>query len=100
MARRLINVSFNVKKLDKRKFRTKGDDVYCDITLVETPDGKYGQWMVVQDQTKEERDNRVKGTILGNGKNRNWGSEGNSGNSNQSSGGYSERAGNTDDLPI
>lgn len=50
--------------------------IYANITLVETPGGKYGDWMVVEDLSKEERGTDKKNTILGNGKNYGWGDSG------------------------
>lgn len=89
---RLIKAKIDVKKINKDRLFKGEKGTYLDITLIETPNGKYGEWMIVQDAPKDE-----KGTILGNGKNKNWGSDsgGGSGQSNSSSGGVS-----TDDLPI
>lgn len=72
MARK-INCKIDVKKLNKSKLFVGKEGTYANITLIETPNGKYGNWMVVEDQTKEERDRNEKSTILGNGKNHGWG---------------------------
>jgi hypothetical protein len=73
MARK-INCKINVSKLDKNKLFKGKDGFIADITLIETPNGKYGNnWMIVEDLKKEERGTDKKGTILGNGKNHGWG---------------------------
>lgn len=104
MARRMINISINVKRLDKNKLRKKGDDVYADITAIETPGGKYGEWMIVQDQTKEERERKEKGVILGNGKNRNWNHTSDPGTSSNAGSGAGSQTQSTnynpDDIPF
>lgn len=70
MGKRLINAKINVTKIDKAKLFKGKKGTYLDITLIETPGGKYGDWMIVQDNKKEDQG---QATILGNGKNRNWG---------------------------
>lgn len=87
---RIIELDIDVKKLNKNKLKVTDKGIYAKITLIETPNGKYGQWMAVEKQTKEERDAKEKGNILGNGKNFNWGDSKPASNSNVSS----------DDLPI
>lgn len=78
MGRRAIKCKINVKKLDKSKLFVGKEGTYANITLIETPGGKYGDWMVVDDTTKEEREDNKKSTILGNGKNYGWGESGSS----------------------
>jgi hypothetical protein len=70
---RIIQLDIDVKKLRKDRMKVTDKGIYAKITLIETPDGKYGQWMAVETQTKEEREAKEKGNILGNGKNFNWG---------------------------
>jgi hypothetical protein len=70
---RIINIQIDLAKINKEKIRVNGQYKNYDITLIETPDGKYGQWMAVEKQSKEEREAKTKGTILGNGKNHGWG---------------------------
>lgn len=72
MARK-INCKINVKALDKAKLFVGKEGIYANVTLVETPNSKHGNWMIFEDQTKEERATNKKGTILGNGKNHGWG---------------------------
>jgi len=74
----IITISIDVTLLDKARFkrvtRKNGTDaVFCDLVLIETPQGKYGDFMVKQSVTKEERAAKKEMPILGNGKN--WGSK-------------------------
>lgn len=72
MARK-INVKIDVKKLNKAKLFVGEKGTYANITLIESPGGKYGDWLVIEDLSKEEREAGKKdGTILGNGKNHGW----------------------------
>jgi hypothetical protein len=74
MAKRVIKCKIDVKKLDKRKMYVGEKGIYANITLIETPGGKMGDWMIVEDTSKEEQDAGNKGVILGNGKNKGgWG---------------------------
>lgn len=68
-----ILASIDVTLLDKTKFkrvtRKNGNEaVFCDIVLFETPNSEYGDFMVKQSQTKEEREANMQSPILGNGK--------------------------------
>lgn len=72
-----ITLSIDCKLIDKSKLKpfTRKDGteaLFLSLTLVETPNSQYGQWMVKQDSTKEERDAKVKSTILGNAKTIGW----------------------------
>jgi hypothetical protein len=66
-----INLSINVKAIDKARLQAKGDKIWLNATVFfkpEEPDN-YGQHgMITQDITKEEKDNGVKSPILGNTK--------------------------------
>ena len=69
----MITISIDVTLLDKTRFkqvkRKNGDNaVFADLILIETPDGKYGDYIVKQGVTKEERAARIEMPILGNGK--------------------------------
>ncbi len=83
MARK-IEISIELTKIDKKKIREKDGRKFYDIVAIETPTGKYGQWMVVEKQSKEEREAKSKGNILGNGKNFGWGDAPTSGSVTQS----------------
>lgn len=76
---RIINLQIDLEKINKDKIRVNGQYKNYDITLIETPNGKYGQWMAVEKQSKDERDAKEKSTILGNGKNYGWDESGSSG---------------------
>jgi hypothetical protein len=73
MAKRVIKCKINVKALDKYRMFVGEKGIYANITLIETPGGTYGDWMIVEDIKKEEADAGKKGTMLGNGKNYGWG---------------------------
>lgn len=69
----MITISIDVTLLDKARFKEvvvkDGHTAkFCDIVLIETPTGKFGDYMVKQDTTKEEREAKVQMPILGNGK--------------------------------
>jgi len=69
----MISISLDVLSLDKSRFKpfTKKNGqkaIYADLILIETPNGKYGDFMVKQSATKEEREQRKEMPILGNGK--------------------------------
>lgn len=69
----VITISIDVTKLEKVRFkrvtrRSGADAVYADIVLIPRQDDRGNDYMVVQGVTKEERDQGIKGPILGNGK--------------------------------
>ena len=70
----MISLSIDVTELRKDRFRkltnSKGKEcVYLDLTLIDTPNSKYGDhYFAVQKSTKEERDNGLDLPILGNAK--------------------------------
>lgn len=75
---KLITLSIDVTQLDKARFKEiirKGNGpragmkaVFADLVLVATPGGQYGDYIVKQQVSKEERAARVEMPILGNGK--------------------------------
>lgn len=70
----MISLSIDVRLLDKSKFKPfkKKDGteaLYCELILLDTPQGKYGDYMVKQSLSKEDREAKVQMPILGNGKN-------------------------------
>ena len=72
-----ITLSIDCKLIDKSKLKpfTRKDGteaLFLSLTLVETPNSPYGEWMVKQDATKEEREAKVKSPILGNAKTIGW----------------------------
>lgn len=65
----MITVRIDVTKIDKARLFKGKKGTYLDIVLVETPDDQYGNsHMVVQSVSKEERQQGVRGAILGNAK--------------------------------
>ncbi len=69
----MITLSINLLDLDKARFKTvtkRNGKVatYCDLVMIETPNGEYGDFIVKQSVTKEERAARKEMPILGNGK--------------------------------
>ena len=68
----MIVIKIDVTKIDKlRLFPGKNGAKYLDLALIENKNGEdqYGNThMVVQSVSKEERENGIKGPILGNAK--------------------------------
>ena len=64
----MISLKLDVSKIDKSRLFTGAKGVYLDAVLFETPNSEYGDYMIVESVSKEERLAGVKGTILGNGK--------------------------------
>lgn len=66
-----ILIKIDVTKIEKdRLFVGKNGAKYLDIVLLDSPNDKYGNdYMAIQSVSKEERENGVRGPILGNGKN-------------------------------
>lgn len=68
----MITLSIDVTKLDKERFkhitRKNGDKaIFCELILIETPNGEFGDYMVKQSVSKQEREGGVQLPILGNG---------------------------------
>lgn len=69
----MITLSIDATLIDKSRMKEvtrKNGKVakFIDLVLIETPNGKYGDFMVKQSVTKEERAARLEMPILGNGK--------------------------------
>lgn len=69
----MISISIDLTQLDKARFKTitrkNGNKAtFCDLILFDTPNSDYGDYMVKQQVTKEEREQKVQMPILGNGK--------------------------------
>ena len=58
----------DVTKIDKSRLYKGQKGTYLDVVLIPTPQSEYGDFMIVQQVSKEERDKGIKGEILGNGK--------------------------------
>lgn len=63
-----ITGSINVNKIDKEKLFPGKQGRYLNIALIPTPTSDYGDYMIVQSVSKAERDQGIKGAILGNAK--------------------------------
>jgi hypothetical protein len=64
----MITVRIDVNKIDKSKFFEGAKGKYLNLVLWETPNGKFGDYLVKQELTKEERASGKKLPILGNAK--------------------------------
>lgn len=64
----MISLRIDVSKIDKTRLFKGEKGTYLDCVLIETPNGKYNDWMIKESQSKEERDAGREATILGNGK--------------------------------
>lgn len=96
---KLILVSIDCSKIDKKRIKKteKGQQFY-NMTLIESPNGKFGNdFMVVEQVSKEERESGTKGTILGNAKYAGGGSSSSSGSSEPT---QPSTHTNTDDMPF
>lgn len=64
----IINLKIDVTKITKSRLFKGEKGTYLNCSLIPTPNSKYGEYMIKEDTTKEERDNNIEGVILGNGK--------------------------------
>lgn len=64
----MISIKIDVTKINKARLYKGEKGTYLNCTLIDTPDSQYGDYMIVEETTKEEREAGTKGTILGNGK--------------------------------
>lgn len=69
----MITLSIDISKIDKTRFKTaKGRDgsekKYLELVLFETDGSDYGDYIVKQATSREEREGGVQLPILGNGK--------------------------------
>lgn len=64
----MITVKVDVTKIDKARLFKGAKGTYLDLILIETPNGEYGDFMVKQSVTKEEREAKLQMPILGNAK--------------------------------
>lgn len=65
----MITIKIDVKKITKSRLYEGAKGIYLDAILIPTPNSEHGDYMIVESITKEERENGVKGVILGNAKN-------------------------------
>lgn len=64
----MISLNIDVKKIDKSRLFEGKKGTYLDCILIETPNSEYGDYMIKQSVSKEEREQGVDGAILGNAK--------------------------------
>lgn len=64
----MITIKLNVLAIEKSRLFKGAKGTYLDAVLIETPQSQYGDYMIVQSVTKEEREQGIKGPILGNAK--------------------------------
>jgi hypothetical protein len=64
----MITIKIDVTKISKSRLYKGGKGTYLNCTLIDTPNSEYGDYMIVEETTKAEREAGTKGTILGNGK--------------------------------
>lgn len=64
----LITARIDVTKLDKSRLYKGEKGTYLNVILIPTPGGEYGDWMIKEDMTKEEREGGLQLPILGNAK--------------------------------
>jgi hypothetical protein len=64
----MITFKIDVTKIDKSRLFQGKKGKYLNGIMIETPKSEYGDYMILQEQTKEERDRKEKGTIIGNAK--------------------------------
>ena len=66
----ILRLSLDVSKIDKSKLYKGKKGVYLNaaVLLKDEPDQYGNDGMIVQDVSKEEREQGIKGSILGNGK--------------------------------
>ena len=65
----MISLNIDVNKIDKERLYKGTKGTYLDAVLIPTPNSEYGDYMIVESVSKEEREAGKKGTILGNAKN-------------------------------
>jgi hypothetical protein len=69
----MIIASIDVTLLDKSRFkkitRKNGQEAtFVELVLIETPDSQFGDFMIKQGTTKEEREQKIELPILGDAK--------------------------------
>lgn len=65
----MITGKIDVKKISKERLYKGKNGTYLDMVLIDTPNDKYGNdYMIVESITKEERDQGMKGKIIGSAK--------------------------------
>lgn len=64
----MITGKIDVLKIDKTRLYKGAKGIYLSFSLIPTPESQYGDYMIVEATTAEERGAGIKGAILGNAK--------------------------------
>jgi len=64
----MITLKIDVTKITKERLFKGQKGTYLNCVLIPTPNSKYGDYMIKENVSKEERDKGVDGAILGNAK--------------------------------
>jgi len=64
----MIIAKIDVMKITKEKLFKGKKGTYLSIVLIPTPNSEYGDYMIVEEMSKDEREPGKKGVILGNAK--------------------------------
>jgi len=64
----MITLNINVSLINKDRLYEGKKGKYLDAVLIETPNSDFGDYMIVESISKEEREAGGRGTILGNAK--------------------------------
>ena len=64
----MITAKINVNNIDKKRLFKGEKGVYLNIILIPTPNSEYGDYMIKEELSKEQRENGEEGNILGNAK--------------------------------
>lgn len=64
----ILKLNLDVTKLNKQRFYKGAKGTYCNLTVLlkDAPDQYGNDGMIVEDVSQEERQNGVKGAIVGN----------------------------------
>ena len=64
----MISLKIDVDKIDQERLYKGVKGTYLSAVLIPTPNSEYGDYMIVEDISYDERQAGKKGTILGNAK--------------------------------
>ena len=64
----MISLKIDVDKIDQERLYKGVKGTYLNAVLIPTPNSEYGDYMIVEDISYDERQAGKKGTILGNAK--------------------------------
>lgn len=64
----IITLKIDVTKIDKARLFKGAKGVYLELVAIPTPNSEYGDYMIKQSVTQEERERKIQMPILGNAK--------------------------------